>query len=465
MKRIGLIVDHPKRDLAGCVRIAYELARCGVESVLLPLYEQGIEAPLLGLDAVLLNNARPHYRYLIAGYREAGVSVFVLDTEGGVLGEAGFNAPFRIAQRFQESGLGALVDGYFFWGERLYEAFREHSGMSLEKLEVTGCPRYDICHSKWRGILEYPRRDFFLINTNFNAVNPLFASGKNADQQPLRSQGVTDAEIDGRYHAARGVFNKFVPELKRAVKVFDDSTFVLRPHPFERADYYRELFADCANLIVDDHGDVMAVLSACRSMLHVNCGTSVEATFLGVLPVMLEYANNDAARAMNPLPAQISRLAWSFEELAEILRHPEKATREFPFDAKYQEYIRPWFFRNDGEAASRVAQTLLSRLPQKPRNKRRPLLRLSLRSGHSRSTMLQHIQGITATMAGSVMTRNIREIFDRGRIHKRFDCRQVKDWLHRFALVDLRPTEVEAMPLSNPISGRRLLSILVRPSA
>lgn len=465
MKRIGLIVDHPKRDLAGCARIAYELARRGAESVLLPLYEQGIEAPLLGLDAVLVNNARPHYRQLFAGYREAGTSVFVLDTEGGVLGEAGFNAPYRIAQRFQESRLGAFVDGYLFWGERLFEAFRENGGLPAEKLEVTGCPRYDICHPKWRGILKYPRRDFFLVNTNFNAVNPLFASGKNADQQPLRSQGVTDTEIAGRYRAARDVFDKFIPELKRVVKAFGNSTFVLRPHPFEGAEYYRRHFADCTNLIVDDQGDVMAVLSACRSMLHVNCGTSVEATFLGVLPVMLEYTNNDAARAMNPLPARISRSAWSFEELTRLLGDPDKATSEFSFDAKYQEYIRPWFFDNDGEAASRVAESLLRRLPQKVSGSRRPLLRLSMHSGHPHSTAFQFLQGLTATVVGSAMARSMREIFDRGRHHKRFEQRQVRGLLDSFTAVDSYPIAVEARSLSSPISRHRLLSILVRPSA
>src|SRR6185503_13277786 len=100
-----------------------------------------------------LNNARPHYLSLFAGYRSAGTRICVLDTEGGVLGEKGFNAPARIAQRFRDSGIAPLVDLYLFWGERLHHAFAQHSGLPGERLRVTGCPRYDICHTSWRGTL------------------------------------------------------------------------------------------------------------------------------------------------------------------------------------------------------------------------------------------------------------------------------------------------------------------------
>lgn len=463
MTRIGIIVDHPKRDLNGCILVAYELARRGAEAVLLPHYEQGIEAPLLGLDAVIMNNARPHYRELFGGYREAGTAIFVLDTEGGVLGESGFNSPERIAQRFRESEIGRFVDGYLFWGQRLYDAFREHGGLPAEKLSVTGCPRYDVCHPIWRGALPHPSPGFFLINTNFNAVNPLLADGKNADRQPLRSQGVTDAEIDGRYRAAVGVFERFVPELHRVVRAYPRERFILRPHPFERDDVYRHRFADCPNLTVDGEGDVMSVLSASRAMLHVNCGTSVEATFLGVLPVMLEYANNDAARAMNPLPSRISKAVWSFEELCRIVEQPETAAREFPFAQNFTTHVRSWFFDNDGRAAARVAEWLIERTPRStaPRPTRLPML---LRSGQRRPSPVQRAQGVLAAMTGSVAIRAVRETLDPGRAQKRFDYAQVAEVLERFRGVDPRPAPVEAARLTAPATRHRLLSISIRPT-
>jgi surface carbohydrate biosynthesis protein len=458
--RIGIVVDHPKRDLAGCVRIAYELARRGHEAALLPHYEQGIEAPLLGLHAVVLNNARPHYRALAEGYRASGTAIFVLDTEGGVLGEKGFNAPARIAQRFRESGIGALVDGYLFWGERLRDAFAEESGLPAEKLEITGCPRYDICHPTWRPTLAYPRRDFFLINTNFNAVNPLLASGKDADRQPLRSQGVMDAEIESRYRAARAVFDRLMPELLQLARRMPQRQFVLRPHPFERTDYYRETFAGCGNVAVDDSGDVMAVLSAANGVLHVNCGTSVEATFLGVLPIAVEYANNDAARGLNPLPARISYPVHSVEQLDQALVRAADITRGHPFEANYRTHIRPWFYENDGQAGARVAEALSRRLPGGS-GRGRTSVRLSLMSGQSAPRPAQLAQGVAAQILGSRATRRIREAIDPGRRHKRFHLNEVQTLLSSFAAADGSPLAAEASAVRSSFTGHRLLSTLV----
>jgi len=459
--RIGVVVDHPKRDLAGCVRIAYEVARRGHDAILLPHYEQGLEAPLLGLDAVLLNNARPHYLALAEGYRSTHTMICVLDTEGGVLGEMGFNAPARIAQRFRESGIGHLVDLYLFWGQRLHDAFAEHSGLLAGRLRITGCPRYDICHATWRKTLDYPRRDFVLINTNFNAVNPLFASGRDADRQPLRSQGVTDSEIESRYRAARAVFDRLIPALVALAARAPQRNFVLRPHPFERSDYYREAFAGRSNVVVDDTGDVMAVLSAAQCMLHVNCGTSVEATFLGVIPIAVEFANNDVARGLNPLPARISHPVRSASELDEALHRTEEISRSHPFDANYRAHIHPWFYENDGQAGARVAEALVQMAESRGRAGARKALGLSLMSGQKPPRAAQLAQGVLTQLMGSRATRAMRETLDPGRRHKRFDLAQVQGLLDRMALADPAPAQASAAGLRNPYSGHRLLSVRV----
>ena len=104
--RVGLIVDHPKRDLEGSVLIAHELAKRGVEAVIVPMYEQGLDVPRLGLDAIVANYARPGNRTLLERYAEAGIKVFVLDTEGGVLAESGGNSPESMARAIRDGGYG-----------------------------------------------------------------------------------------------------------------------------------------------------------------------------------------------------------------------------------------------------------------------------------------------------------------------------------------------------------------------
>src|SRR5262245_58913423 len=101
-----------------------------------------------------------------------------------------------------------------------------------------------------------------------------------------------------RHDAARGVFDALIPELVRLARARPGDRFVVRPHPFERADVYRERFADLPNVVVDPAGEVMPALAAARAVIHVNCGTSVEAIMIGTPLIIVNYANNDAARGL-----------------------------------------------------------------------------------------------------------------------------------------------------------------------
>src|SRR4051812_4307664 len=95
--RIGLVVDHPKRDLAGIVLLAYQLASRGASVVIVPMYEQAVDVPRLGLDTLVVNYARDANLDLMRSFADAGLALYVLDTEGGVLADNGGNSPPAMA--------------------------------------------------------------------------------------------------------------------------------------------------------------------------------------------------------------------------------------------------------------------------------------------------------------------------------------------------------------------------------
>ena len=95
--RIGWVVDHPKRDLAGSVLAAYQLASRGASVALIPMYEQGVDVPRLGLDTLVANYARAANLDLMRSFAAAGLALYVLDTEGGVLAAKGGNSPPAMA--------------------------------------------------------------------------------------------------------------------------------------------------------------------------------------------------------------------------------------------------------------------------------------------------------------------------------------------------------------------------------
>ena len=172
--RIGWVVDHPKRDLAGSVLAAYQLASRGASVAIVPMYEQGVDVPRLGLDTLVVNYARDANLDLMRSFAKAGLALYVLDTEGGVLAEKGGNSPPAMAAYVRNSGYADILSGYFFWGGRLHAAFNDNKTMPSGQLHLTGCPRFDFAAPRWRTLLDGERRGYLLVNANFPLVNSRF---------------------------------------------------------------------------------------------------------------------------------------------------------------------------------------------------------------------------------------------------------------------------------------------------
>ncbi len=170
--RIGLVLDNPKRDLGGILLIAYQLMKQNHMIFIIPLYDQGYDIPLLNLDLLVVNYVRKNNIEFLQTYKELGIFITVMDTEGGVLPETGNFSPEFLAKLFSRNHGNTFVDHYFFWGEKLQKAFKTHSGMLSSQLSLTGCPRYDYCHRKWKAILGNRSNLYILINLNFPSINP-----------------------------------------------------------------------------------------------------------------------------------------------------------------------------------------------------------------------------------------------------------------------------------------------------
>ncbi len=405
--RIGLIVDHPKRDLGGAVLLANALAARGVESALIPLYDQAIDVPLLDLDGLVVNFARPVNKPLVDAYADLGIPVWVLDTEGGVLAERGGNAPEALAAWVRESGYAERLAGYFFWGPVLRDAFVAGSGLSSASLHLTGCPRFDLTAPRWRGILEAPWKGYILANANFPLVNSLFGTSSDDEKAAMVASGWAPDYVDALVDDLKGIADRFVDVVGRVADEFPGETILVRPHPFENAERYRTAFAGRANVIVDGGGSVLDVIANARCVLHVNCGTAVEALRLGVLPLSLEFINTERLRTHSTLPYRASRNVESCEDLMAILRGLDEATAQFDFDAAYRRTSEPWFYLNDGHASDRIADVLVAAMAARCRARTRSV-RTSLRSARRRPSAAQRAQAILANTIGSQAASRLR---------------------------------------------------------
>ncbi|WFU43662.1 hypothetical protein QA640_15225 [Bradyrhizobium sp. CB82] len=457
--RIGLVVDHPKRDLAGAVLLGYQLARRGVSVALVPMYEQAVDVPRLGLDALVANYARAANLDLMRGFAKAGLALYVLDTEGGVLAEKGGNSPPAMAAHIRDSGYADILSGYFFWGSRLHEAFNAAGTMKPEQLHLTGCPRFDFAAPRWRSMLDGEPRGYLLINANFPLVNSRFAGKPGGEREAMIRAGWDAAYVDHFIADLKRVFANYLAEIDRLAAARPDRSILVRPHPFENEEVYRNALSDRANVVVDGTGNVLDRIRNAAAIVHLNCGTAVESVLLGKLPLQLEYLNTPATAGHAALPARVSRTVTSFDELLSAIDRIDSETETFGFDRVHAADIAAFFHHNDGLAAERVAD-VLTNTP----NSRRTYVSLlaTVKGMRANPSVGQIAKGAASALLGSAVTERLRSQFNPVRRDKRIEPAVVSGLLDRIAAHDhADPSQFAARRAHCATTGVPLASIAI----
>ena len=459
---IGIILDHPKRDLAGVVMIAYSLAVRGHRTSIIPLYDQAVDVPLLELDAVIVNYARPANIDLVKGYADMGLPIFVMDTEGGILAEDGANAPDQLADFIRQSGYADLLSGYLFWGPRLHEAFVVRSGMPADRLHVTGCPRFDYASPRWEATLNFSRSGYILVNANFSLVNPLFVRTPEEEVTTLINAGWKSGYVEQLLIDFRQILQAFLRTIGDLASRFPEFIFLVRPHPFENAKFYQDRFADFPNVVVDGQGSVLNVIRHSQCVLHLNCGTSVEATMLNRLPISLEFLNTTHTANHSTLPSRISWRADSFDSVCNVLENLSDTTKSFKFSENYQEKISPWFYLNDGKAAERVVEILCQTVSSRVVSRRASVAR-SLASSRGHSSINQRLQAVFANILGSQLVSEMRSFANPVRKEKRLVPEAV---ISQLALISnhAKTRQPVVFRARHPWTNAPLASLLVTPA-
>jgi surface carbohydrate biosynthesis protein len=457
--RIGLVVDHPKRDLAGAVLLAYQLACRGASVVLIPMYEQAVDVPRLGLDTLVANYARAANLDLMRSFSAAGLRLFVLDTEGGVLAETGGNSPPAMAAHILNSGYADILSGYFFWGSRLHDAFNDRRSMPPDQLHLTGCSRFDFAAPRWRALLDSEQRGYLLVNANFPLVNSRFANKPGAERETMIRAGWDAAYIDRFLVDLRQVFANYLVEIDRLAAARPDRVMIVRPHPFESEDVYRAALISRSNVVVDGTGSVLNRIRNADAVIHLNCGTAIEAVLLSKLPIQLDYLNTPATAGHAALPARVSRPVASFDQLVDVIDRISVETERFDFASVHAANIEAFFHHNDGLAAERVADVLTG-----GDGPRQPFVSLSSAFSGTRpnASLGQMAKGAASVMLGSAATERLRSQFNPARRDKRLEPTFVTDLLARIAIHDQRdPTLFAASRARCATTGLPLASIAI----
>jgi surface carbohydrate biosynthesis protein len=186
------------------------------------------------------------------------------------------------------------ISHLFAWGEENADLWRSYPDFpEALPIHVTGNPRNDMLRPELHAFYESEVRaiqdrygDYLLVNTNFNHVNAFFPAQnlfkpvkRPGESPPLGKAGVgMPREFAQALHnqklAVFKAFQSLIPELSRA---FPHLSIIVRPHPTEGQDVYRQLSDGNRRIHVTNDGNVVPWLQGAKALVHNGCTTGVEA--------------------------------------------------------------------------------------------------------------------------------------------------------------------------------------------
>jgi surface carbohydrate biosynthesis protein len=224
------------------------------------------------------------------------------------------DANFYYGRRLSPDTL-RLTSALFAWGPENEALFRDYPGYDGTPIYVTGM-RPELRGYYAEEIEQIHKRfdRFVLVNTNFGWNNHFLRSFR-MDQPAGRPKNAFEARLAAHKTVLFESFQRMLPALSRALP---DHTILIRPHPTEDHELWREIAKNLPNARVANDGNVVPWLMACETLIHVGCTTAVEAAVIG--RPAIAYQAERSEELDDPLPYALSHHAFNLDELLEKTR-------------------------------------------------------------------------------------------------------------------------------------------------
>lgn len=211
-----------------------------------------------------------------------------------------FNAKEFHERRVHQATL-EMVEGLFAWGPENATYLKTAPGYRPAiPVHALGNPRLDMLrhelHPYYAPEVKKLHGRFgkiILINTNFGKLN-------HAVSSYIVRPGGTDKSVGGNitpfmeqaWTHRLAIFESFKTLVPVLAETFSEHTIVVRPHPAENHQTWRDVAKGLSNVHVLHEGPVQNWLLAADAMIHNGCTTGIEAYLLGA-PV-IAYTSHEA---------------------------------------------------------------------------------------------------------------------------------------------------------------------------
>jgi surface carbohydrate biosynthesis protein len=351
---IGIVVDHPSRDLPGLCILASEFIKKKIKIALIPSYK--IEHALLEnpkiFKVIIFNFYRVENYKTILYAKSKNIKVAILDQES-VAGIDGMG----LANVFKNKTLKkylSYIDYYFFPSKKIMKECLKHNKINPSNNIVTGYQRLDIIKKK---ITNVTNKNFVIICTNFPSVNPGFSTTKKiiASEIKYRGNKALANKLKENTSNTNLTFKIFSNEISKIINNFKEINFIIRPHPFENKEYWKK-FEKFKNCKITNNYNSLEWIQKCLALIHVDCTTSVEASLLKKPSISPWYVNKNEANAVFKLANECSYLCKSYA----ILKNNLELAIKQKLKPKITKEIKKIFFSPKKLSSTIIVKNILS---------------------------------------------------------------------------------------------------------
>lgn len=296
------IVDSPRRDLLWRLVLAKQLQAKNIDSFIGRADSIRFLAQFKA-NAILCGrlggtSGRSAFdKALMTVLRRMKSKIFYIHDEGGAFRDSDYTRETKLnypSDLFEDP----LFEKIYFWGKRQKDIFIRENW--LKKSKVVGAPRFDVLkkahelkagEGKVKGYYEL-LTPYILINSRFSNVltSNDDVSALSARMFDIRVEG-GDREFKSDNEIKEAMFNRwetsahdyiaFVNMVAKVCLHFPEVNFILRPHPAEDDNWYRNNLALIPNIKVEKSGDVQLAIESACAVIGSDCTTGLEAILLG----------------------------------------------------------------------------------------------------------------------------------------------------------------------------------------